>query len=266
MMSGARLSTVVLLLALWPAAVSAQGGPPLLTDDPDTPGPGHWEINLAMLLETSRLERRIEAPRLDVNYGVGRRIQLKFEMPWVRAHQEGERLQDGAGNAVVGVKWRFLGQEGMRVAWSIYPQFAFNTLHSSIEKGIVEDGRQFLFPTELTVEVAHVEINGEIGWNVVENRRDNWIFGASAESHVVPRLELLGELHGEQMPDATTELFANVGARPRLTRQLILLLAAGRTVHGSTNAGRRVYAYVGLQFNLPDQYSFKNFDGSRLSR
>src|SRR2546426_9725438 len=116
-MSCARLPTVVVVLtALWPAMVWAQGGPPLLTDDPDPPGPGHWEVNLAVLLETSRLERRIETPRLDVNYGVGRRVQLKFEVPWVRVREGEDSVQIGAGNAVAGVKWRFLGQEGTRIA------------------------------------------------------------------------------------------------------------------------------------------------------
>jgi hypothetical protein len=36
-----------LATAFLPAPAFAQGGPPLITDDPDTPGPGHWEINIA---------------------------------------------------------------------------------------------------------------------------------------------------------------------------------------------------------------------------
>src|ERR1700730_11610703 len=74
--------------ALLPAHAFAQGGPPLLTDDPDTPGPGHWEINIAALMEKTRSQRRVEVPRVDLNYGVGRRIQLKFEMPWVALRSE----------------------------------------------------------------------------------------------------------------------------------------------------------------------------------
>jgi hypothetical protein len=210
-----------------------------------------------MLLERNQLERRVDSPRLDFNYGVGERIQLKFEVPWVRAREDGNGLQDGAGNAVAGVKWRFLGQEGVRVAWSVYPQLEFNTTHSSVEKRIVDDGPRFLLPTELTVEFAHLEVNGEIGRNFVSGGSDNWIFGVSAERRVA-RLELLGELHGEQMPGGTTELFVNVGARPKLTRQTVLLLATGRTVHNSVNGGSRIYLYAGLQLNLPDQYIFKN--------
>ncbi len=32
---------------LVPVAVHAHAGPPMVTDDPDTPGDGHWEINMA---------------------------------------------------------------------------------------------------------------------------------------------------------------------------------------------------------------------------
>ena len=138
----------------------------------------------------------------------------------------------------------------------MYPQLEFNTAHSSVVKGIADEGRRFLFPTELTVEVGHVEINGEIGRNFVEAGRDNWIFGVSSETTIMKRIELLGELHGEQIPGETTELFVNGGARPKLTGRVILLLAAGGTVH--TEGQSRAYLYVGLQFNLPGQYAFKD--------
>jgi hypothetical protein len=40
---------------LLPALALAQGGPPFLSDDPDTPGNKHWEINLGFLGERSPL-------------------------------------------------------------------------------------------------------------------------------------------------------------------------------------------------------------------
>src|SRR5439155_13559799 len=95
------------LAAFTPVRARAQGGPPLITDDPDTPGPGHWEINIAALMAKTRAQRRVEVPRVDLNYGVGRRIQLKFEVPWVALQDEEQRTETGAGNATVGVKWRF---------------------------------------------------------------------------------------------------------------------------------------------------------------
>src|SRR5881296_807703 len=102
---------VVALLALGGRDARAQGGPPLITDDPDTPGPGYWEINLSAAVEKTRLKRRLEAPFLDINYGAGERVQLKFEIPWLSVSESSAPNRTGLGNSTVGVKWRFLGQE-----------------------------------------------------------------------------------------------------------------------------------------------------------
>lgn len=39
-----------------------QGGPPLITDDPDTPGNRHWEINLGFILERLENDPADKAP------------------------------------------------------------------------------------------------------------------------------------------------------------------------------------------------------------
>jgi hypothetical protein len=237
-----------------PPAARAQGGPPLITDDPDTPGPGFWEINVAAQLDTDRNAHRLEAPLIDMNYGVGERIQLKLEMPWVRLRDhERDTLVNGAGNATAGVKWRFLGQEGVTLAWSIYPQIEFNTSHASVDKGIEDDGTVFEFPTEMTLEIGKFEINGEFGREIATAGKDLWIAGLSTEVTVTPRLEIVGEVH-----DATTrasDLIANIGARYQLSRQLTLLGAIGRTLHNAPSQPHAVRTYVGMQFNLPHNYN-----------
>ena len=133
----------------------------MITDDPDTPGPGYWEINVGAQRDSSRTETRTETPRIDVNYGAGERIQLKLEMPWVRLRtNEGDTSRHGLGDATAGVKWRFLGQEGTRIAWSIYPQVEFNTARSSVNNELVDAGPDLQLPTEVTVEIAHIEVSG----------------------------------------------------------------------------------------------------------
>jgi hypothetical protein len=250
------LSLTALLLLVTPAPARAQGGPPLVTDDPDTPGPGYWEINLSAFLERRAGASTLEIPRLDANYGVGRRIQLKLESPWIRA-ADGGAIQTGPGNAVAGVKYRFIGQEGKMIAWSVYPQVEFNTSRASIRKGIVEDGPELLLPTELTVEMFHAEINGEVGRSLVADGAGFWFYGLSTEGHVLPRLELLAELHGERHASVPGELIANVGGRLKLTRQAILMLAAGHGVRGAAEDRPHLLFYAGLQFNLPGLYTFK---------
>jgi hypothetical protein len=255
----------ILANAVLAASALAQGGPPLITDDPDTPGPGYWEINIAALMEKVRGQTRAQVPRVDLNYGVGRRIQLKFEMPWIALQNEAQRTETGAGNATVGVKWRFIGQEGERIAWSIYPQLDFSTAHSSVTKGIEKEGRQFLVPTEITVEIFHLEINGEVGRNCVEKGPGSWIFGVSTEGHVLPRLELLAELHGERATNASSELIAVGGGRLKLTSTMIVLMAVGRTARTLPGEGPRIYAYAGLQLNLPHQFAFEREVGRRAA-
>jgi len=34
------------------------------------------------VIQSRTLQRQVKAPLVDLNYGVGRRIQLKLEMPW----------------------------------------------------------------------------------------------------------------------------------------------------------------------------------------
>jgi hypothetical protein len=69
-----RLGIVVLLLTAFAGRAYGQGGPPLITDDPGTPGDGKWEVNAAFTHERAGRERVYEAPLLDVNCGLGDHI------------------------------------------------------------------------------------------------------------------------------------------------------------------------------------------------
>src|ERR1700759_3312064 len=89
-------------------AASTFAGPPLLTDDPDTPGPNHWEINAGMTTEYASHNWEIGAPLLDINYGVGERIQLKYQAQYNVLLPENGGARSGMGNSLAGIKWRFL--------------------------------------------------------------------------------------------------------------------------------------------------------------
>jgi len=238
------------VVVLAPRMAAAQGGPPILTDDPDTPGPGHWEINIASEIESDANGHRVEAPALDVNYGAGRRVQLKVEMPWVNVRDGGDTSAHGMGNLNTGVKWRFLGGEHERVSWSTYPQVELHTSPVAIDD-LPGNARPIVhLPTELTVRIVHMEINGEVGRSFVSGGDDHWFGGVSTEAEM-PRLEIVGELHEDKARGAPSTAMANLGARPRLTPQIWLLVAAGRTLHAGHLAPPLHRYYLGLQFNLP---------------
>jgi hypothetical protein len=255
-----ELGAAALLLVALPAASAAQGGPPLITDDPDTPGPGYWEINLSTFLEHRGTVRRIEVPRLDVNVGVGRRLQLKFEMPHAGISAPDDPTVTGAGNAIAGVKWRFLGEEGRRLAWSVYPQIEFAAPDPSVAKGLADPNPSLTLPTELTVEFAHLELSFEVGRVLVSRGPDEWLSGVATEIGLGKRLELLAECHAEAPVGKAVELIVNGGGRLKLTREMILMLAVGGIVHTAAGESRGGLFYAGLQFNLPGQYPFGHQD------
>ena len=79
--------------------------------------------------------------------------------------------------------------------------------------------------------------------------------GLSTEAQIRPRLELLAEVHAQATRRQPSEWIANVGARPRLTERLALLMAAGRTTHAGRGRPARTLIYAGLQLNLPGRHA-----------
>ena len=109
-------------------------GPPLRTADTGTPGDGKIELNVGVASERTSKDWRIEGPIFDFNYGYGDRIQLKYETSWVFVKRDGDDLINGAGNSLFGLKWRFLDQETLGFAMSVYPRMEFNNLSSSAQE------------------------------------------------------------------------------------------------------------------------------------
>jgi hypothetical protein len=54
------------------------GSPPMVSDDTGTPGNGNWEINVVLAGDISKDSHAFELPLMDVNYGIGDRLQLKI--------------------------------------------------------------------------------------------------------------------------------------------------------------------------------------------
>lgn len=229
----------------------AQGGPPLLTDDPETPGSGHWEINAGFTFSRSPAATLFETPRVDFNYGWGPSIQLKYELPWVVLDSRDTGVRSGLGNSLVGVKWRFLDEERHGMSISTYPQLEFNNPTSSVGRDLVERGRQFLLPLEMARKFGPLQTTWEWGYDFREHQKDEWVYGLAAGHQLTNRLELLGEVHGTALRDfAGDELLFDIGGRVRLTQKTLLLFTTGRSMRGPRQEAPTWFGYLGLQLNL----------------
>ena len=242
----------ILCVALTPQYSRGQAGPPLFTDDPDTPGNGHWEINFAVTVLQTRDRRLLGLPLVDVNYGLGERLQLKAEVPWlVLQDRHGEPTQSGIGSTNIGLKWRFVDHGEHGLAISTYPQLEIRISASSARRMLIEPGSELRLPIEMSRELGPVKIVGEFGYQVVQREKDEVIYGLAMAREVTKRLELLGELHGEAKRDLSeNKLLFNLGGRFKLTKQSTLLFSAGRSFRATSSDHPTLAAYVGWQFHF----------------
>jgi hypothetical protein len=229
----------------------AAGGPPMLTDDPGTPGDGHWEINIAALSSTSQAATTYQLPLIDMNYGVGDRVQLKIEMPWLFQEEKTGTSRNGAGDALAGVKWRFYDAGDNAWQISTYPQvsFGFPLLDPPGNTGLEDAGTSYLLPVEFKHGFEGFDVNFDLGrWFRPVQSGDSWIAGFVLTSEVSKGVELITELHDEKaVQSAQDELILNFGARYDLSEKYTLLLSAGRDLRNALGIWNSLLTYAGLQ-------------------
>jgi hypothetical protein len=204
-------------------------------------------VNLAFTAEKLESQQSFEAPLLDINYGVGERIQLKFELPWIFLDQEGAGSKNGLGNSQLGVKWRFLDQASHELDLSIYPQVEFNNPTSSAQRGLVDEGSAWTLPLQVEKGLGPISINLEVGYVVLEEE-DEWLYGLAFGYSPFDSLELLAEAHGVAQSDfGDDELVLQAGCRWTVHSNVTLLAAAGRGIRHPEEGELQFVAYLGVQ-------------------
>jgi Putative MetA-pathway of phenol degradation len=221
-----------------------QAGPPFVTDDPEPPSPGGWEINVPFILEHASGETEMDAPLFDLNYGLPD-IQLKLEIPIKIVHEDSNGIAAGAGDTLIGVKWRFLNNQRSQFQLGTYPQLLLPTGDHAHSLG--EGRAAFVLPLVAQQSWGKWTLYGNVGywWQTAAETRDYFYAGAVLERELNERLEIGVELFGNSPKErgGNSELAFNIGGTWKLSSHVNLLFSAGRDIVGDTHA----MAYVGLQ-------------------
>ncbi len=228
---------------------SAQGGPPLITDDPFTPRAWHWEINTAWAAEHGPDGSAHEIPAFDLSYGFGPKIELNLERPyrWVSGP---DWAHNGWGNAQAGVKYRFAD------AWhgwalSTFPQVELPISRKHADRVAADSVWGFLLPLEAAHSRGRFEFNAEVGWWTGAPEVRQAIYGVVLGWIATGKLELLTECNGHGLrPFAPEELVCGLGARQDLTEHVGLMGSFEPVVAGSDPARPKYHLYVGLQTHI----------------
>ena len=207
-----RLLIPVLFFLFAAANAFAQGGPPYYTNDPGTPGPLNWEINVGYMPFLYSDQSVSHTPDVDINFGVGERIQLTYENAWLRVKNPSTPTAYGVGQSNPGVKWRFYdaGESGLSV--SVFPQLFLNNPNDAVRRGITPPSETFLLPVEFTWKFGPVDVDYEIGYQFVHKGRDGWLTGlvVGHEFAALKRLEAIS-------PISSVILVFNFCCRPNPT-------------------------------------------------
>jgi hypothetical protein len=240
---------VLFLLFVFTApSVFAQGGPPLITDDPGTPGNKHWEINIAFT--ETRLATGVvyELPHLDLNYGYGDNVQLKLEGPLTIFNGDGSTSFTGLGYTNWGVKWRFQNDSKTRPALSTYPQIIFVGNQRLAQLGAVDPGTDLFLPLEVMKSFGNLQLDAEAGVMFRQFADNQYWSGICGEYDFTKSFALLGEVH---LIDTSSfgedQIVWNIGFKQDLSENQSLIFSAGRTFASPNDDNPSFLMYAGIQ-------------------
>jgi hypothetical protein len=247
-----RLQTLISVFFFFAAASAfAQGGPPYYTNDPGTPGHLNWEINIGYMPFLYSDQSVSHTPDVDINFGVGERIQLTYENARLRVKNPSMPTEYGMGQSNPGVKWRFYdaGESGLSV--SIFPQLFLNNPNDAVRRGITPASEAFLLPVEFSRKLGPVDVDYEIGYQFVHKGRDGWLTGLVVGHEFTSKLEGDMEFYNRgpfRLSDNRPTI--DFGARYKVRPQIILLLMAGRSLEATRSNQSYFLGYFGVKFLL----------------
>ncbi|OGU60010.1 MAG: hypothetical protein A2V66_06740 [Ignavibacteria bacterium RBG_13_36_8] len=220
-----KLFICISIIILFSESIYAQSNPPLLLDDPGTPGSEKWEINIMTSLEHSTVNDEWQMLLFDINYGLGDRSQIAVSLPYVVEWSEGTRDWLGFDGVELGFKYRFLDQsEYFSSDISFYPKIYF-----SFES---EASSEFSLPFEFHKEWLNFGLTAEIGHIWVQGGDNRWEGGVGFAISF-DRVKLLGEWHTgvREAPLDLAEPMVNVGLTWEWLENVSLYFSFGKSLH-----------------------------------
>jgi hypothetical protein len=220
------------------------GSPPLDVDDPGTPGCNGWEINIVASGEFGN-NANGDTPLLDINYGIGDNIQLKYEIPYQLSRVDGAS-RAGVGRAELGIKYRFYDDESRDLSVAVYPQVEFAMPGTAANEDGDADALRIKLPLLFSTKVGEtskgdIMITANVGYNT----------STAAESHdyisaafgvglpLMKNVALMLEASTEQAISKNVEnvregyFKVNLGLLGPINEHLMWLAAAGQSFASS---------------------------------
>ena len=229
-----------------PRAAFAQAGPPLITNDTGTPGNGHWEINLAATGDHTGHDWNVIAPDVDVNYGLGERIQLTVHPGWAHRRTPGPAFSSGIGGTELALRWRFLDEGKAGVSMAIQPHWILPGPSAAQGKDLSPATHEFQLPLQVVKTIGKASLGVEVMRHFVDKGNDAWQAGMFWARPCPHEWQCLAEINSNRDDHGSTQTIVNLGTRHPINAHLIFLASAGRQISGDRPRASPVF-YLGIQ-------------------
>lgn len=216
----------------------AHAGPPLLSDDPHTIGPGRVEAIVALQTGGQQGADLVNTPQLDLTIGVANGLDLTLvaSPSFVIESAQGTST---TGSVVGGFKWRPIA--GPRFVASITPAIGVEVLSAE----------QFFVTLPLQAEYAfsRAALGVDVGYQIVRHQSDSWNASVYGTFVATPDVQLMAEVWALTSPVTNgTDIGGGLGVDWHLGGGVSALAMVGTGI-ASTGAKRVEWVgYLGFRW------------------
>ncbi len=224
---------------------SSPGSPPLVTDDPGTPGKHAYEINFNNDCDLAS-SRHVCETGLDVAIGIGDKVQFRVSKYVTNDKATGERGHMGFGSTDVGVKWRFYDKGGWQAA--TFPSFDIadaTRFRNSDGTFLNSEGRSVYLPLIISHEIGQrTTVVANVGYRQnFDHSESSSVFTSAAIARAIDgRSRAMIEITSEKSRSSIRRTDVRVGyirliSKKNKPYQVFLNASLGRSV-GATDDGK----------------------------
>lgn len=219
---------------LYIVSFAQEGGPPMLTEDPEVAEEGTWEINTSLNpIISNRLEMLL--PNLDINYGVVRDLQFHIGIPH---HVDISKRNASAsfGSLEFGVKIHFFHEERSFISVGTHPILQFT------------GDKEFSFPLLVQKTIGRFLVGDALTpfWANQNGLRNGFLIGYKPTEST----GLMSEYFVEKIYDekSGTNGYINLGIRHIVAKHATILISFGTQVMTRKGEPKDYFiGYLGVQ-------------------
>jgi hypothetical protein len=208
------------------------------------------EVIVATTVTSTKTGDYYQLPLIDFSMGLLRDyVQATVVYPYASIRTDAGGSARAFGNPEAGIKWRFVNNERLQVAFA--PVYGFGVADRVADKGIGDRSDSLIIPVNAEFKINDAwRLNGEVSYTFVDQGEDEWGYGAAAAYSVNERWEFLLELSGTSVNGFDADIFdVRAGFDTALTDSLHFLFSiATRTRELSREDQLDYDVFLGLQF------------------